>query len=80
MKSYRAQKHNEVLNRHRQNALRTFETFSTSTDDAQTKNAVLLEVTHAIFGNQNTGYNSNESSDSDNPNKIIEIFKSVNQK
>jgi predicted XRE-type DNA-binding protein len=76
MKNYRAYKHNEVLNKHRHNALMTFETFTKSTEDLQTKNAVLLEATHSIFGNQSTGYSSNEGSDSDLPNKVIEIIKS----
>jgi hypothetical protein len=75
MKNYRAHKHNEVLNRHRHNALTTFETFTKSTDDPQTKNAVLLEATRSIFSNQNTGYNNVDVSDSEITNKIIEYVK-----
>ena len=49
-RNYKAHKHNGIMNKHRQNALSTFETFSNaaSTDD-QTKNAILLETTHSIF-------------------------------
>lgn len=75
MKNYRAYKHNQVLNKHRHNALTTFETFTKSTEDQQTKNAILLEATHTIFGNQNTGYNNVESSDNDITSKVIEYIR-----
>lgn len=78
-RNYKAHKHNSIINKHRQNALTTFETFSEAAgDDIQTKNAVLLETTHTIFSNKQTGYMQNES-DSDSPNKIIEIFKNVSK-
>jgi tetratricopeptide (TPR) repeat protein len=79
-RNYKAHKHNSILNKHRQNALNTFETFTKAAgSDIQTKNAVLLEATHTIFSNQQTGYLNNDS-DSDSPNKIIEIFKNVGEK
>lgn len=74
-RNYKAHKHNALLNKHRQNALTTFETFSQAAGpDGQTKNAVLLEATHTIFSNQPTGYISYDS-DSESPNKIVEIIK-----
>lgn len=76
-RNYKAHKHNAVLNKHRQNALSTFETFSgAESADNQTKNAVLLEATHSIFSTHQTGYLKNEG-DGDSPNKIIEIIKNV---
>jgi hypothetical protein len=48
-KIYRAHRHNYVVNRHRQNALSSFETFAKGSDDPQTKNAVLLQATQSIF-------------------------------
>jgi hypothetical protein len=79
-RNYKAHKHNSILNKHRQNALNTFETFSKAAgSDSQTKNAVLLEATHAIFSNQQTGYLNNDN-DSDSPNKIIEIVKNSTSK
>lgn len=74
-KNYKAHKHNAILNKHRQNALSTFETFVKAGSDDQTKNAVLLQTTQSIFASQNTGYNSAEN-DNEVPNKIIEIVKS----
>lgn len=79
-RNYKAHKHNSILNKHRQNALNTFETFSKAAGtDTQTKNAVLLEATHTIFSNQQTGY-INTDGESDSPNKIIEIIKNSTSK
>lgn len=79
-KNLKAHKHNEILNKHRQNALKTFETFANSSSaDAQTKNAVLLETTHSIFSNQQSGYLKNDS-DGDSNNKIVEIIKNISTK
>ena len=76
-RNYKAHKHNSILNKHRQNALNTFETFAKAAgNDMQTKNAVLIEATHTIFSNQQTGYLNNDN-ESDSPNKIIEIFKNA---
>ncbi|MBZ5671148.1 MAG: hypothetical protein LAO04_15645 [Acidobacteriia bacterium] len=60
-RTYRAHRHNAVVNRHRQNALTTFRTFVEATGDEPTKNAVLLQATQCIFSPQQTGYVSSES-------------------
>lgn len=79
-RNYKAHKHNAIMNKHRQNALTTFETFSSAASaDDQTKNAVLLETTHSIFSNQQTGYLKAEG-ESESNNKIIEIIKGVTTK
>jgi hypothetical protein len=76
-RNYKAHRHNAVVNKHRQNALTTFEVFSEAADsDQTTKNAVLLEATRTIFSSQQTGYLNNES-DGESPNKVIEIIKNV---
>ncbi len=77
-KNYKAHRHNAVVNKHRQNALQTFETFVKAASDSQTKNAVLLEAARTIFGNQATGYLSKDG-DSDSPSRIIEIFKAADK-
>lgn len=74
LKNFRAYRHNEILNKHRQNALETFEAFSNSAADTQTKSAVLLEATHSIFGHQITGFSTTDK-DSEVPSKIIEVLK-----
>jgi hypothetical protein len=78
IKNFRANKHNEVLNKHKQNALSTFETFvKTAGEDKSIKNAILLETTHSIFSSQNTGYTSSEKDIESN--KIIEIIKNITE-
>src|SRR5882724_4341617 len=53
---YRATRHNQVVNKHRQNALSTFETFTKAASDDATKSAVLLQATNCIFSPQQSGY------------------------
>ncbi len=74
-KSYRAHKHNATLNRHRANALASFQLFAAATKDDQTKNAVLLAATKCIFDPQPTGYSSGDT-DSPAPIQVMEFFKS----
>lgn len=73
---YRAHRHNAVINRHRQHALSTFETFVRATSDQETKNAVLLQTTQSIFAPQATGYMTDES-DVGGATKIIEIVRGL---
>ncbi len=76
-KNYNAHRHNYVINKHRQNCLNTFETFvKAAGNDAETKNAVLLQATQSIFSSQSSGY-VHKDSESESPNKFIEIMRSV---
>lgn len=76
-KNYAAHKHNAIINKHRQNALITFETFvKAAENDQDTKNAVLLQATQSIFSPLPTGY-INKESEKDQSNKVIEIMRSV---
>lgn len=60
-KVYKAQRHNYVVNKHRENALRSFEAFVRSAADAETKAAVLVQATTAIFAPQHSGFATTES-------------------
>ncbi|MBI3089461.1 MAG: hypothetical protein HYY96_02250 [Candidatus Tectomicrobia bacterium] len=73
---YKAQRHNYVINRHRQNALSTFETFVKAASDDGTKNAVLIQATQSIFSPQNSGFLSKDSEPSASP-KILEIIRNA---
>lgn len=75
-RTYRAQWHNYVVNKHRQNALSTFETFVKAAGDDQTKNAVLLQATQSIFLPQSSGFVAGESDGPHSP-QILEIIRSV---
>lgn len=73
-KIYKAQQHNCVVNQHRSNALATFETFVNATDDKETKSAVLIQTTKAIFSPQHTGFAAHEKELSASP-QILEIIR-----
>lgn len=75
-KNYKTHRHLAVVSLHRQSALKTFEAFvKASSNDEQTKNAVLLEATRCIFAPSNTGY---LGPDEENPSsRIIEIVKNI---
>lgn len=73
---YRAESHNLVVNQHRQNALRTFETFIAASGDDSTKGAVLLEATQCIFSHQPSGFAQNEQGAATSP-RVLEIFRNL---
>jgi hypothetical protein len=73
---YRSQWHNHVVNKHRQNALSTFETFVKAASDEQTKNAVLIQATQCIFSQQPTGFVAHDSDGAPSP-QILEIVRGV---
>ena len=73
---YRAESHNLVVNQHRQNALKTFETFVAASGDESTKSAVLLQATQCIFSHQATGFVQHEQEVATSP-KVLEIVRSM---
>lgn len=75
---YRAQIHNFVVNKHRQNALSTFETFVKAASDPQTKDAVLIQATQSIFSPQSTSFGSGEIESSSSP-QVLEIIRGVSE-
>ena len=74
VRQYTAAKHNETVNRHRQNALQTFETFVSATADQETKDAVLLEATRSIFSAQPSGFLRGRR-EAESPSTIIEVIR-----
>jgi hypothetical protein len=56
VRMYRSHTHLSVVNRHREDALRTFKAFAEGTDSSEVRDKVLLEATHAIFGQTATGF------------------------
>jgi hypothetical protein len=73
---YKAHRHNYIINRHRQNALSSFEAFAESSTDPQTKNAVLLQATQSIFAPQATGFGHSDG-EMQNPAQMIELIRTV---
>lgn len=56
VRNYRAHQHNEVINRHREKALQTFENFYKGSKDDRVKDAVLLQASTAVFSAHSTGF------------------------
>lgn len=75
-RAYRANRHNYVVNRHRRNALASFQTFVESTEDASTRNAVLIQATQSIFAPQNSGYADGDV-DMQSPIKLVELIRPI---
>ena len=74
-RNYKALKHQATINRHRALSLQTLQAFSAAAADSQTKDAVLLEATRAVFGSVPTGYIDSSGGDSDL--KIVEVARSI---
>lgn len=75
---YKAAKHLATINKHRSNALRTFQAFTKAASDDAVRNAVLMETTKSIFAITPSGYLDGEVP-SDGGLKIIEIVKNATQ-
>jgi hypothetical protein len=74
-KMYRAIMHQVTVNKHRANALLTFQAFVKASNDNNIRDAVLMETTKSIFSISQSGYIDNEQSNSQQTN-VIEIIKS----
>jgi hypothetical protein len=69
-KNVSASTHNFVVNRHRQNALASFETFVEGASGKEVKDAVLIQATSAVFSPQDTGYAKGEL-----PHPVSQVFE-----
>ena len=78
IKNYTAHKHLEVINRHRQNALETFDAFvSAAEGNRETRDAVLLAATNAIFDANQSGYLSTKIRGSESVSPIQQVVRAV---
>lgn len=55
-KNFLSHKHNAIVNRHRQNALMTFNALATATTEDAAKDIILTHAASCIFAPQETGY------------------------
>lgn len=72
-RNYKSSKHNEMLNKHRANALMTFRAFVEGSGEQQIKEAILLQAAQAAFVNRPTGYEGQEK-ESQTINPVVEIL------
>ena len=78
IKNHTAQKHLEVINTHRQNALETFDTFVAAAEgNRETRDAVLLAATEAIFDANQTGYLSTKTSSPDSRSPVQQVIREI---
>ena len=78
IKNYTAQKHLEVINVHRQNALETFDPFvEAAKGNRETRDAVLLSATEAIFDANQTGYLSAKGSGPDSRSPVQQVIREI---
>lgn len=60
VRNYRSHKHNEVVNRHRQNALLTYKSLTDAGGTSEAREAVLSHAAAAIYAPVDSGYVSSE--------------------
>jgi hypothetical protein len=72
IRNYFAEKHNELVNKHKANCLDSYSTFAESANE-EIRSAVLLHATHTIFSHQSPGFLSKEVNQS--PTPIMEIIR-----
>ena len=78
IKNYTAEKHLEIVNRHRQNALATFEAFADAAgENRDTRDHVLMAATDAIFDANQSGYLSVKTPRSDSASPIQQMVRAV---
>ncbi len=77
-RNYRANRHNYVVNVHRQTALETFSAFTEGArGNPDVKNAILLQATQAIFVMTPTGYSGAEKEAAGPQSAIIEVVRAL---
>ncbi len=78
IKNYTAEKHLEVINVHRQNALETVDPFLEATkENRETRDQILLAATKAIYDANQSGYLPAKTSSSDSASPVQQIIKEV---
>lgn len=76
-KNFTSSAHNYVVNRHRRNALASFQTFVEGASKPDVKDAVLMQATHAIFTPQDSGFAKGEVP---NPaSQVVEVFRGMKE-
>lgn len=75
-KQYRICKHQNTINQHKADALKSFEAFINASNEDETRDAVLLQTTHTIFAQEPTGYlDSKEAGTLEQYSKLITTVK-----
>lgn len=78
IRNLNASRHLCAVNKHRANILRTYESLIDSANSNESKDAILLQTTKAIYDMGETGYVS--SKDSNNPYEVASLMEMLNRK
>jgi len=73
-KNYLAQKHNAVINKHRQNALMTFEALVDAAKEIPNREIILTHASACIFAPQPTGYSGGSTPDGPVAKSVVELL------
>lgn len=73
-RNFIAHRHNAIINRHRQNALMTYEAIVTAAKEGANQDVVLNHAAACIFSPQPTGYSGDGKGESPGPKSIVEVF------
>jgi hypothetical protein len=76
-KNYLAQKHNAIINKHRQNALMTFEALVDAAKDITNKEIILTHASACIFAPQPTGYSGGATPEGPVAKSAIELLSTT---
>ncbi len=76
---YKATMHQASVNKHRANALKTFQAFVKAADNAGTRDAVLMETTRSIFALTSSGYLDESGAPQDGGVKIVEMVRNSSE-
>lgn len=77
-RNFMAHKHNAVVNRHRENALKTFMVLADGAVNSDNKDIVLTHAANCIFGPQETGYaKSSSGGDPSTVKSIVEVVPKI---
>ena len=76
-KNYLAQKHNAVINKHRQNALMTYEALADAAKETSNREIILTHASACIFAPQPTGYTGGQTSEGPVAKSVVELLTST---
>lgn len=76
---YKTNKHQQSINKHRANALQTFQAFVEATDDPAIRDAVLMETTRSIFTIAPSGYLGEIDKSPDAGSRIVQVIKAASK-
>ena len=73
-RNFLANRHNAIVNKHRQNALMTYTAIMDAAKDIEQKEVVLSQAASCIFAPQSTGYSRAEGSGAPSAKSVVELL------